>query len=372
MLGAARKAVDDITPGTTTPQVDKVRSDAQLVVVFLGDADDQTSGYTAVSGGCTNAGCENVQDFLDFFTATGTGTHNKLGTNITVHGIICPDGQNCNGETESTPNREATVITAAGGIRGDIGNTTSIQTAVTNIVNATIAAAGYKMQKPPIGASVKVAMDAVLNAANCNINDIPRSRVNGFDFDGINRTLSFFGDCRPSGATTSAAVSYRYWIDLTPNPGGNPPPCSTDIFYDPNDPDFCSGKLTCDFGTNVCICPSNCGGNAPPGYVCDTNRLVCDFVCTSDCGGTCNGYQQCNTTSCTCECLQTATCAVGYKFQNGGGVCGCVCDTSALNCGSTYQADAASCSCVCKQNCGGCPAGQICNASTCSCSGGIN
>ncbi len=337
MLGAARKAVDDFTPATATR------------------AGGQDTRRRAAGGGAAGRrrrpdhrlhhhrrrNWEAVQHFIDYFTATGANTHNPLGVNVAVHGIICPDGQNCNGETEANPNREGQVVAATGGIRGDIGSTTSIQTAVTNIVNATIAAAGYKMQKPPIGASVKVAMDSVLNPANCNINDIPRSRANGFDFDGVNRTISFFGDCRPSGTTMAAAVSYRYWIDLTPNPGGNPPPCSQDTFYDPTDPDFCLGKLECDFASNTCICPSNCGGNGPPGYVCDTNRLVCDFVCTSDCGGTCTGYQQCNTTNCTCECLQTASCAVGYRFQNGGGVCGCVCDTAALGCGPTYDADPA-------------------------------
>jgi hypothetical protein len=265
------------------------------------------------------------------------------------------------------------VITATGGVRGAINDSASISTTIAAIVNSTIGAAGYKMQKPPIGASVKVAMDAVQNPALCNKDDIPRSRVDGFDFDGINRTISFFGACRPSAATTKAAVSYRYWTDTTVNPNGNPPPCVNDSSYDPTDPDFCKGKLACNLVSNSCECPSNCGSTSPPpGYVCDTNKLVCDFVCTADCGGTCSNYQQCNVATCGCECKQTASCPPGYKFQNGAGVCGCVCDTTALNCGPTYDANATSCTCVCKANCGGCDASQTCNSSTCSCTGGIN
>jgi hypothetical protein len=372
VLGAARKAVDDITvlPLPMTEQIDRVRHDAQLVVIILGDADDQTSGYTSTS--TSSSSWEPIQNFITFFTASGTGTKNRLGVNIPVHAIVCPAGANCNDETQANPQRTPQVVTATGGIRGAINNTASIQTTIAAIVQSTIAAAGYRMQKPPIGASVKVAMDAVQDDTMCNKDDLPRSRVNGFDFDGVNRTISFFGACRPSGSTRSAAVSYRYWVDTTPNPGGNPPPCSTDPFYDPNDPDFCRGNLVCNLQTNLCECPANCGGTPPPGMVCNTNRLVCDFVCTSDCGGTCSPYQQCNVTACACECKQTASCPPGYRFQNGAGVCGCVCDTAALNCGPTYDADPASCTCRCKPNCGGCASGEICNPSICACSGGIN
>lgn len=369
VLGAGRKATDDLTvlPLPMNEQANRVRADAQLVVIVLGDADDQTSGYTS-----TGTPREAIQNFITFFTAAGAGTKNRLNVNVPVHAIVCPAGANCNSEFQDNPQRTPQVVTASGGIRGAINSATSIQTTIGSIVQSSIAAAGYRMQKPPIGASVKVAMDAVQDGTTCNKDDIPRSRADGFDFDGINRTISFFGACRPSTATTAAAVSYRYWIDTTPNPGGNPPPCSTDPYYDPNDPDFCQGHLACNAQTNVCECPADCGGNAPPGMVCDTNRLVCDFVCTSDCGGTCSPFQQCNVTSCACECKQTASCPPGYTFQNGAGVCGCVCDTAALNCGPTYDADPATCTCVCKPNCGGCASGEVCNASICACSGGIN
>jgi hypothetical protein len=290
---------------------------------------------------------------------------------------VCPAGpdtvpgtpgiQTCNGEDQSANQRHAQVVTATGGVRGAINDNTSIGTAITAIINATIGAAGYKMQKPPIGASVKVAMDAVQTAAMCNRDNIPRSRIDGFDFDGVNRTLSFFGACRPGPATMAAAVSYRYWIDTTPNPGGNPPPCSNDPNYDPNDPDFCKGKLQCNLLTNTCDCPPNCGGMGPPGYVCDPNPKVCDFVCTADCGGTCNGYQTCNQSNCTCSCVQTATCAVGFKFTSSGSTCGCFCDTASLGCGPTYLPDPNSCTCVCAPGCNGCTPGYVCNTSTCAC-----
>ncbi len=396
LLGAARKATDDITPPSVTDVVNKLRPGASLVVVLLGDADDQTSGYTSVSAACggsdSNGGntCVPAANFVSFFTAAdgGTldaGTMNKLGTKIPVHGIICPafpDGgtANCGDFYGARPQRHAAVVTATGGIRGDICPATGcgatppagIPVAMAAIVNSSIGQAGHKTQKPPIGASIKLAMDAVENSLSCNPDDLPRSRVNGFDFDGVNNTISFFGACRPSAQTSAAAVSYRYWIDTTQNPNGSPPPCFPDPFFDPNDPDFCKGNLTCNRVTNVCECAENCGGaTPPPGKVCNQNKLVCDFVCTPDCGGTCTGYQTCDTASCACQCVQNATCAPGFKFQNGGGVCGCVCDTAALNCGNEYSADANACACVCKPDCGGCPSGTQCNLNACACAGVI-
>ncbi|MBK7858687.1 MAG: VWA domain-containing protein [Archangiaceae bacterium] len=383
LLGAARKAVDDLSPAPADAGVatGKLRSDAQPVVILLGDADDQTTAYQTTSK-CTQPNpetCEAINDFVQYFMASGTTslTKNPTAKKIPVHGIVCPSGadtnnnangiQTCNGEDQSRNQRHAQVITATGGIRGAINDNTSIATSTSQIISSTIGAAGYRMQKPPIGASVKVAMSDVQNVS-CNKNDIPRSRTDGFDFDGVNRTLSFFGACRPGTGMVSAAVSYRYWVDTTPNPGGNPPPCSMDTtYYDPTDPDFCRGKLACNLMTNLCECPANCGGTPPAGKVCNPNRAVCDFVCTSDCGGSCNGFQQCNVTDCSCECVQSATCAPGYRFQNGAGVCGCVCDAAQLGCGPTYTADPATCSCVCKPGCGGCGAGLVCNPSTCSC-----
>lgn len=382
MLGGARKGTDDATPGVTPTVATKIRSDAQLVVVLLGDADDQTLTYTASEipvfpdGGVTVF--EPVDHFKNFFNVADGGsnaTHdrNKLDVPIPVHGIVCPAGQNCNNEFQANPQRHPQVITATGGVRGAINDAASIQTAMTAIVNSTIAAAGHRMEKPPIGASVKIALSAVQNPAMCNKDDLPRSTVNGFDFSGVSRTISLFGACRPGVAIANAAVSYRYWTDTTPNPGGNPRPCSNDPSYDPTEADFCAGKLACNLMTQQCECPADCGGNVPPGKVCDTNTLVCDAVCTPDCAGTCSPYQQCNTASCTCECKQSASCPVGFKFSNTGGVCGCVCDTVGLNCGPTYAADPNACACLCKPNCGGlCGPGTLCNPSTCSCGSGIN
>ncbi|PTL81778.1 adventurous gliding motility lipoprotein CglD [Vitiosangium sp. GDMCC 1.1324] len=355
ILEGARAAVDYMT-NASTPAAKKYRPGARLVVIVLTDVRDQPDTPP-------------VSTYINYFKGA-----NPIGQLIQMHGIICdPGGGECYpGEPVNDP-RHLDVIQATGGVVGSIRSTSSIQNTINTIVDSVIASTGYRTLKPPIGASVRVALESVQDPAQCTASDLPRGRTNGFDVDGISQVLSFYGACRPASAgTTKAAVSYRYWSDLTPNKDGNPPPCSTDTgYYDPSDPDFCKGHLSCNRQTNRCECPSDCGGGGSPGEVCNTSKDVCDFTCTADCGGTCGSFQMCNASTCSCQCVASATCAPGFKFDPA--ACGCVCDTAALNCGPTYQANANACACVCKDNCGGtCTGFTQCNMSTCSCEPVLN
>lgn len=362
-LEAARKAINDLTATGGTTET-RIRPGAKVVVVVLTDTRDQSSS--------------SLEDYTAYFLNTGMTagtTKNPLNAVIQMHGIICPPekataDKNTWCRTDEDPRipRHLDVIQASGGVAGSIRDSTSITNTINAIVDSVIASVGYKTLKPPIGASLKVAVAEVANATVCpSIGDLPRSRTNGFDVDGINRTVSFYGACRPKeSGKTQAAVSYRYWIDRTSKPNGNPPPCSSDTqYYDPSDPDFCAGKLVCNRTTDKCECPSDCGGTAPAGQVCNTDRAVCNFTCAPDCGGACGTFETCNTATCSCSCVQSASCAAGYKFDSAS--CGCVCDTAALNCGIGFGANPGLCACVCKPDCGGCAPGYTCNVSACAC-----
>jgi hypothetical protein len=257
-LGSARRAVDDLNPASSTEVKEKMRAGATLVVIILGDADDQTKDYDESDGDCNSPACESVNNFIKYFTATGTTSNdnNPLNIPITVHGIVCAEGPTCNGEYQASPKRHAQVVTATGGVRGSIKDLPSIQDSTDAIVSSIIASVGHRLQKPPIGASVKVAADAVLNPSGCDKNDIPRSRVDGFDVDGRTGSLSFFGACRMTESTTAAAVSYRFWE------AGATGQCQ------------CAPPMTCDAEVG-CVCPADCGG--------------------------CTGGTTCNPTTCTCE-----------------------------------------------------------------------
>ncbi|RKG98842.1 VWA domain-containing protein [Corallococcus sp. CA053C] len=362
-LESARVAINNMAASTGAANT-KLRPGAKMVVVVLTDVRDQSADTVA----------NYKQYFLNTGTASGT-TNNPTGQAIQVHGIICPSENAtadtatwCRSDEDPRDPRHLEVIQATGGVAGSIRDKNSITNTINAIVDSVIASVGYKTLKPPIGASLKVAVAEVANPAVCpSIGDLPRSRTNGFDVDGINRTVSFYGACRPKeSGVTQAAVSYRYWIDRTTNPNGSPPPCSTDTtYYDPGDPDYCKGKLSCNRTTDKCECPADCGGNAPAGQVCNTDRAVCDFTCAQDCGGTCGTFETCNVGTCSCSCVQSASCAQGYKFD--AAACGCVCDTGALNCGTGFAADPGLCACVCKPDCGGCAPGYTCNVSACVC-----
>jgi hypothetical protein len=200
-LASARGAVEYMA-NASTPADKKLRPGARLVVILLTDVRDSGDDSTPVS------------TYLNYFKGA-----NPTGQLIQMHGIICdPAGGECYPGEPVSDSRHLEVIQATGGVTGSIRNSASIQNTINTIMDSVIASAGHRTLKPPIGASVRVAVESVLNPSLCNANDVPRSRVNGFDVDGINRTLSFYGACRPGVAgSTKAAISYRSWSDLTPS-----------------------------------------------------------------------------------------------------------------------------------------------------------
>ena len=147
--------------------------------------------------------------------------------------IIRPEASQLAFILQANPQRHAAVIAATGGVMGDIQSTAGVDTGINQIVDNAINSAGHTLSKAPIGASIKVVLDGVETPAVCPKADpgdlfysVPRSRTDGFDFDGVTGKLSFFGACRPAVPDmTEAAVSYRYWNQSTACPadcGGCP------------------------------------------------------------------------------------------------------------------------------------------------------
>ncbi|WNG23151.1 VWA domain-containing protein [Cystobacter fuscus] len=244
-LKPARKAVNDMTAATTTDATKRLRPGARLVVIFFTDVRDQSTDNAAPGSGDT------LPEFINYFKGA-----NPTGKAIQLHGILCDPAESttrCNSAEEILNPVHKDAIQALGGIVGSIRTATGIQSAINGILDNVIVSAGYKTLELPIGASVRVALAQVRDASKCNPNDLPRSRTDGYDVDGRSQALSFYGACRPPDTgTTQGAISYRSWSDLTSNPNGNPPPCSTDVYYDPAEPDFCLGTRVCNRQTNRC------------------------------------------------------------------------------------------------------------------------
>lgn len=154
-----------------------------------------------------------------------------------------------------------------GGVLGDFNiaqsNNPQLDNTIDAILSAAIAGTGHQVAKPPISATIKVAIESGGTVGQCSVSDVPRDRTNGFDFDGASRRIVFFGNCRPSGPGKKVAVSYKFWNDGSPDPNGDP----------------CGGKcqppLVCNPGTGQCVCPDNCGGTCTQGQQCDMATCSC-------------------------------------------------------------------------------------------------
>jgi hypothetical protein len=205
-LKPARKAVNDMTAATDVNK--RYRAGARLVVILLTDTRDQSTNGAVPGTGNT------LEEFITYFKSG-----NPTGKAIQMHGIICDpaDGSTrCNSQEEYLNPVHKDAIQALGGIVGSIRTPASIQTSINSIMDSVIGSGGYRTLKPPIGASVRVALAQVRDPSKCLARDLPRSRTDGFDVDGRSQALSFYGACRPpETGTTRGAISYRYWSDLT-------------------------------------------------------------------------------------------------------------------------------------------------------------
>jgi hypothetical protein len=238
------------TTSTVLPPVDKFRDGAAIHIIALTDTRDQ-SGQSAAS-------------FTNFLNNI-----DGMGGKAVMHGIICPEGQDCgDGETVEIPGKIHTAIRNTGGVIGDINvaknDPTQLGQYIDAILNAAIAGTGHQLARPPISATIKVAMETGSTKGTCTTSDVPRDRSNGFDFDSATRKIVFFGNCIPNAAGHKIAVSYRFWNDGSPDPGGDP--CNH----------TCTAPQACDPTSAMCVCPPMCGNVCTGNTTCNMDTCACD------------------------------------------------------------------------------------------------
>lgn len=227
------------------------RADAQAHFIFLTDTREQSSVQP--------------QAMVTYFGQRFPGQR------AVAHGILCPEGANCEDDSETNPGKYHTLIRLTGGVVGNIevfkpqnpsaAERTQQANTIDAILSAVIGGTGTQLQRPPISATIKVAV--ATTRGMCNASDVPRDRTNGWDIDPATRRIVFFGNCIPSGAGVQVAVSYKYWNDGSPDPGGDP--CGS----------TCVAPLVCDPGQRSCVCPMNCGG-CGAGLTCNVGTCSCE------------------------------------------------------------------------------------------------
>jgi hypothetical protein len=336
-------------PGTAAGAAEsatQLRNDARVVVIFLTDAGDQSNDASAQPFAADNGDRPATNDIAGWTAwsqgGAGVVTWDPNRTDeepLIIGGILCPLVTNppnvgCTGETGTTitTGNEYSlptyydVISNLGGVSGSIAQIDGANSAPDAEIEATILgildsvsgqAAPYTLTKPPVSSTIKVAMagptggDCGGNAGTGAVGDVPRSRVNGFAFDGASQTIAFFGNCRPSTIGTEIAVSYKYWTDLTGDPDGGDQPCGG-----------CEPPFVC--VNDQCLCPADCGtgGALPADYTCDAT--TCSPVCLPDCGGQCGSGQVClgvdGDGNGSCDCACPADCN-GTPASSGASVC---------------------------------------------------
>ena len=129
------------------------------------------------------------------------------------------------------------------------------------ILSAAIGGTGHQLQRPPISATIKIALAST--RGTCATADVPRDRTNGWDIDPATRRIVFYGNCIPSAGGVKVAVSYKYWNDNSTNASGDA--CGA----------TCVSPQVCDPSTKSCVCAADCGGCAK-GLVCNTQSCTCD------------------------------------------------------------------------------------------------
>ncbi|MBL9038546.1 MAG: hypothetical protein JNG84_08550 [Archangium sp.] len=246
LLSAQRYIQGALLPLTEDGAVNRIRRNADLHLILLTDADDQAM--------------QPVSDFSAVFR-----NYDGAMSEATVHGVVCPQGQTC-GESQATPRRNLEAIAVSGGVLGDINIAQSgspqLTATLDAIMTAVIARTGHQLHRPPIASTIKVAIEPAGTVGVCTTSDVPRSRASGYDFDAATRKMVFFGDCRPKTAGTKVAVSYRYWVDASPDPNGDP--CRGQ----------CAAPLVCQASSGSCVCAADCGG-CTGGLICDPSICTC-------------------------------------------------------------------------------------------------
>jgi hypothetical protein len=181
----------------------KLRCGATRIVIILSDEDDET--IEDQSGGDNYPGDPNpiwVDNYARAYRDREVVLFAIVGGNPR-----CPTAYNASKGINA-------VVNAVGG--GSVGSICDAdQTA--NVENIIRAASGvsstYLLSQPPISSTIKVA--AVPAPAQAP-REVPRSRTNGFDYDGVTNAILFYGSYRPVLDGLDVVASYRYYIDCVP------------------------------------------------------------------------------------------------------------------------------------------------------------
>ena len=421
--GALKSALQDVFLSPVANGAGRLREDARVVSIFITDAGEQTPGPSADWKGNPYEPSDDLDESVTYWSNFFAGGAHAQSWDpnrsdelpILMGGLFCPYDVNCAAEADSTGPESPTydseggwfrgermaqdryyrVMNENGGVVGAIANGSGetlddlddIAESIAAMLDVAIGTATpYELSSAPIASTIKVALEGpVVDSSSCPLDDVPRSRTNGFGYDAATNRIALYGACRTLAAGSDVVVSYRTWEDFTDCPDGCVDPCED-----------CEAPYLCI--QEQCVCPADCGtGQAIPAtQTCEP--ASCSLTCLPDCGG-CEGGQVCDLNSCSCSCPDDGFGGCGGPAPAPGMRCdeqscawtcaeGCdaatrpsansVCDfeTCTWKCDGCSQTPPVGfqcntnpqvCDVECRADCGGCESGFRCNTDSCAC-----
>lgn len=240
---------------------EKLREGAATVVIHLSDERDQQVECIAC-GACDGAEGEQlfcdrgnaqplIDDYVEQYRARGA-------VNFAIVGDLPNGCQQTSTRDDFEPGQGyVEVANATGGQFGSLcGDMEQNLRDVARVVGGV--ASAYRLSVMPASASIKVAIGP---AGQGRV--IPRSRVDGFDYDAVQNSVIFYGDARPADGD-EVVIGYRRW-DFANNPATPPDGC-----------DRCAQHTSCDPTSDLVECVPICGDQVcAEGQACLADSATC-------------------------------------------------------------------------------------------------
>ena len=206
---SALTAAADLALPRSDTDASKFRTDAAVVLIAITDEEDAYFQDTLSFGQIDNSSLTPAQA-MEIETATDPWVQFLLQPELgaTMFGVVWPTGEACpNDNSYAAAHAITQIANETGGLTGSICQADYTNT-LRVIAEATAGiSSGLRVRGVPLPPTVEVTHGS---AQTGNVVDMPRSRLDGFDFDSIVNRVSFTGP-NPPQTNDRVIIPYRRW-----------------------------------------------------------------------------------------------------------------------------------------------------------------
>ncbi len=205
---SALTAAADLALPRSDTDGSKFRTDAAVILIAITDEEDAYFQDTLSWGNSQILVLDPAQQTeLENKTQPWVSYLLKPELGATMFGIAWPPSEQCSPNGSAVAHAVAQMANETGGSTGSICQA-DITNTLTEIANATAGiASGLRLRGVPLPPTIEVTHGS---AQTGNVVDMPRSRVDGFDYDSIVNRVSFTGPMPPQ-TNDRVIMPYRRW-----------------------------------------------------------------------------------------------------------------------------------------------------------------